>query len=132
MEFRAKITREIGKGNLIAFADVNAGGVLNLRGVRLMQGDRGLFIGTPGTEWKDRFGETRYTDVFSPIGKQVYAEMLQSVRDAYLEYRATVQKTAQTEQDESSGHAPRDAPAEDDELPFFVREPDEGGQSMNF
>ena len=81
MEYHSKITREVGKGNLIAFADVSVGGELILRDVRLMNGEKGLFLGMPRSEWKDRFGETHYADLFCPASKEAYANMLQSVRD---------------------------------------------------
>lgn len=120
MEFTAKITREINRGNLVAVADVVADNALLLKGVKLLKGENGMFLGMPSTEWKDRFGETHYEPVFQPADRDVKADMFRAVRDAYTDYEETLSRT-QTE----TGADPRAGPRQEDpdELPF---EPDEG------
>ena len=93
MEFRAKITREVNKGKLIAFADLVADDQLILRGAKLMRGENGMFLSMPDTEWKDRFGETHYTDTFAPANREVQGQMFRAVRDAYIAFEEAAAQT---------------------------------------
>ena len=129
MHFQAKITREVNKGNLIAFAEVTVDSQLTLRDVRLMQGEKGMFIGMPSNEWKGRDGETRYTEVYSVNGRGVYEDMLRAVRDAYLTHRAVMERKPA----ENCRDGPSFEEQEDGDDPFPAHTETGGGyQSLNF
>ena len=64
MKIKAQIDRFIGKENRIkAYASVILGGEYVVRDIAVMDSKNGLFARMPYRSWKDRNGDTQYSDV---------------------------------------------------------------------
>ena len=66
--------------NLKAFASVTLDDQLVLTGIKLVSGNKGLFIGMPSTYSES---EDKYFDIFFPITAEFRAELQDAIIDAY-------------------------------------------------
>jgi len=69
------------KGNTLAYASVTIGGMFAVNGIRVMNGEKGMFAAMPST--KDAKGE--YRDICFPVTKELRAQLNQAVLGAYTE-----------------------------------------------
>lgn len=68
------------KNNLKAFATVELDEELVLTGIKLIKGNKGLFIGMPSTYVEDK---DEYYDIFFPITAEFRSELQEAIIDAY-------------------------------------------------
>ena len=86
MRVNAKITKIIDKpdSSIKAFASVALDGYFAVHGVKVCDGENGLFISMPSTSYTSN-GETKYRDTFHPITKGAREALTQAVLDKYDE-----------------------------------------------
>lgn len=86
MRVNAKITKIIDKpdSSIKAFASVTLDGYFAVHGVKVCDGEKGLFISMPSTSYTSN-GETKYRDTFHPITKGARDALTQAVLDKYDE-----------------------------------------------
>ena len=66
-----------------AYATVNLGGSFSVHGVRVVDGQKGLFVKMPQTSYKKHDGTMGYQDVFHPTTADARAELNARVLEAY-------------------------------------------------
>ena len=73
------------KGNpTVAFVNVTILDKLVLKGIRVVDGRKGLFIAFPQTKRKaKKGGEDEYFDIFFPITKEFREELTEAILEAY-------------------------------------------------
>lgn len=109
MKVKAQIDRFIGKDNRIkAYASVILGGEYVIRDIAVMDSKNGLFARMPYRSYKDRNGDTQYSDVAFALNET----SRNAVSDAVLE---VYEQRLQMEEDESQGLEDQ----EEDETPVF-------------
>ena len=87
LEMSVKITPSKEDGNLLAFANITLGGCFAVRGIRVMDSEKGVFVAMP--DKKNAKGE--YHDVCFPTT----AEMRQALNTAVLtEYQKVMEQIA--------------------------------------
>ena len=73
------IRKVIGDGKLKAFADVKVGGTLIIKGFRIFDGIKGLFVSMPSRPGKDG----KWVETLTPLNDEVKREMEGLVLEAY-------------------------------------------------
>ena len=71
------------KGNLVGFASLKINDSFVIDDFKILQGDKGLFVGMPSKP--DRNSKTGYRDTARPITKEFRAELADAVTMAYRE-----------------------------------------------
>lgn len=66
-----------------AYATVNLGGAFSVHGVKVVDGQKGLFVKMPQTSYKKHDGTMGYQDVFHPTTADARAELNAKVLEAY-------------------------------------------------
>ena len=66
-----------------AYATVNLGGSFSVHGVKVVDGQKGLFVRMPQTSYKKHDGTMGYQDVFHPTTADARAELNAKVLEAY-------------------------------------------------
>lgn len=96
MKVKATINRIVDKPESIikAYASVSFDGAFAVHGIKVCESEKGRFVSMPSTPYKDKNGETKYSDTFHPISKGAREALTQSVMNAY-EYK--LQQTQATE-----------------------------------
>lgn len=69
--------------NVKAFASVTFDGVYAVHGIKVCEGEKGLFVAMPSTAYTGKNGEKQYNDTFHPITKNAREALNQSVLNAY-------------------------------------------------
>lgn len=75
-----RLHRFSGESKLKAFVDVSIGEYL-VKGLRVIQGQKGLFLGMPGEQGKDG----KWYDTFHPLTKEARQDLSEAVLAAYQE-----------------------------------------------
>ena len=94
MKITAVIKKTFDTGKVKAIADVTLGGAFAVHGLKLIEGDKGMFVSMPYSQWKDKDGNLKNTDIVHPITADARSELYHAVHDAYKA------KMAQTEDEE--------------------------------
>lgn len=68
------------KNNLKGFAQVTLDDELVLTGIKIVKGNKGLFVSMPSTYWES---DENYHDIFFPITKEFRAELQEEILEAY-------------------------------------------------
>lgn len=85
MKVKATINRITDKpeSTVKAYASVSFDGAFAVHGIRVCENEKGRFVSMPSTSYKDRNGETKYSDIFHPISKGAREALNRSVLNAY-------------------------------------------------
>ena len=84
MKIKAQIDRFIGKENRIkAYASVILGGEYVVRDIAVMDSKNGLFARMPYRSWKDRNGDTQYSDVVFALNETSRSAVSDAILEAY-------------------------------------------------
>lgn len=78
MQYEVKINSIRPEGTILATASVNLNGCFAIRGVKVMQSERGPFVSMP----RYRAGE-KYRDICFPCTKEAHTEFTYAVLNAY-------------------------------------------------
>ena len=84
MRIKAKIDRLYDQpdSNLLAFASVTLDEAFALHGIRVVNGEKGVFAAMPSQSYQKN-GETKYSDTFHPITAPARDAIQQAVVAAY-------------------------------------------------
>lgn len=66
-------------GAIKAFADVAVNDAILLKGLRIIKGEKGLFVSMPKTQGKDQ----RWYDIIRPMTKEIRSQISKVVLDGY-------------------------------------------------
>jgi len=85
MKVKATINRITDKpeSTVKAYASVSFDGAFAVHGIKVCENEKGRFVSMPSSSYKDRNGETKYSDIFHPISKGAREALNQSVLNAY-------------------------------------------------
>lgn len=111
------------RGNLLGFANVTVGDSLRIDDFKVLQGEKGLFVGMP-SKAQNKDGKTTYYDTVRPVTKEFRAALNEAVVEAYhaeverLQTRAAavskpsiMQQIAEGAKEAAKENAARPAPA---------------------
>lgn len=69
--------------SLLAIASINIADSFAVHGIKVMEGEKGLFISMPSNSYTDRNGKTQYADICHPITAVARTELIDKVVEAY-------------------------------------------------
>ena len=102
------------KGNVVGFASVTIGDMVAIQGIRVVNGEKGLFAAMPSA--KDSKGE--YRDVAFPTTSELRKQLNDAVLGAYAAAKEQAQeKPSVKEQIKEGGKAAKTAPARENTAP---------------
>lgn len=106
MKVKATINRITDKpeSTVKAYASVSFDGVFAVHGIKVCENEKGRFVSMPSTSYKDRNGETKYSDIFHPISKGAREALNRSVLNAY-DFELQQIQAAEIEIDQSQEEA---------------------------
>lgn len=94
---------------LKAFASVTLDGMFAVHGLRVMESAKGRFVNMPSNSYKDKNGDTKYSDVFHAITKPARDAVSAAVLNTYDRYVAQTQST-EIEIEQSDADEPEPEP----------------------
>lgn len=117
MKVNAKINRLIDKpdSGVRAIASASFDGYYAVHGIKVCEGEKGLFISMPSTSYTTANGEKKYQDIFHPTTKGARDALNTSVINAY---KAALAQSQQAEIEV------QDTPDEDESEEPVYDEPD--------
>lgn len=85
MKISATINRLVDKPDsaVKAFASVSLDGCFAVHGLRVMDSKKGLFVNMPSNSYKDKDGNTQYSDIFHAVTKGAREALNAAVIRAY-------------------------------------------------
>lgn len=83
MKIKAKIDRFLPGEKVRAIASVSLDGQFVVKGLRIIDGNKGLFVAGPQESYKDRDGNRKYRDLFFPISNLGRSDLEDAVLEAY-------------------------------------------------
>ena len=106
MKVKAAINKIVDKpeSTVKAYASVSFDGAFAVHGIKVCENEKGRFISMPSMPYKDRNGETKYSDTFHPISKGAREALNQSVLNAY-DYKLQQIQATEIEIDQSQEEA---------------------------
>ncbi len=69
-------------GKVKAYADVTIGNAVTLRGIKLVEGEKGNFLAMPSRKY-EKNGKDKYADIFYPKSEEARAALLATLQKAY-------------------------------------------------
>ena len=100
MKIQAKIDRLVKGGSTKAIASVTLDSWFVVKGLRVVDGKKGLFVSMPQESYMDK-GEKKYSNIFFPITNAAKMELQDAVLKAYDQYLDQQHETGHTAQWES-------------------------------
>ena len=79
---QARIDHITGYEKVKAFASANIGGAFAIHGLRVVDGENGLFVAMPSTSFQ-RDGKTEYQETFHPVSGEARKALNDAVLEAY-------------------------------------------------
>ena len=79
---QARIDHVTGYEKVKAFASANIGGAFAIHGLRVVDGEKGLFVAMPSTSFQ-RDGKTEYQETFHPVSGEARKALNDAVIEAY-------------------------------------------------
>ncbi len=92
------------KGNLVGFASLKINDSFVIDDLKILQSDKGLFVGMPSKP--DKNSKTGYRDTVRPITKEFRAELTEAVTTAYHEAIEKLQARAASLTGQDGGRLP--------------------------
>jgi len=80
-----RILKYEGNGSLRAFCDVEVGNTVLIRGVKVVEGSKGLFVSMPREQGKNG----QWYDTVSPVTKDIRSRLSELVLEAYTKQNAS-------------------------------------------
>lgn len=107
MKVKAQIDRFIGKDNRVkAYASVILGGEYVIRDIAVMDSKNGLFARMPYRSWKDRNGDTQYSDVAFALNETSRNAVSDAVLEAYEQRLHMEEDESQALEDQEGDEPP--------------------------
>lgn len=108
MKIQAKIDRLVKGGSTKAIASVTLDSWYVVKGLRVVDGKKGLFVSMSQESYTDK-GEKKYSNIFFPITNAAKMELQDAVLKAYDQY---------LDQQHETGHSAQWENQDDGILPF--------------
>jgi len=108
VKIQAKIDRLVKGGSTKAIASVTLDSWYVVKGLRVVDGKKGLFVSMPQESYMDK-GEKKYSNIFFPITNAAKMELQDAVLKAYDQY---------LDQQHETGHSAQWESQDDGILPF--------------
>ncbi len=86
MKIKAKIDRLINHKSVKAVASVTLDGCFVVKNLRVVDGDKGLFVSMPQESYSDKDGNKKYSNLFFPITNAAKMDLQDAVLKAYDQY----------------------------------------------
>ena len=85
MKLQARIDRMVQKGNVKAIASVSLDGMFVVKGLKVMDGKRGLFVSMPQESYPGKDGQKQYSNTFFALTNSAKTQLQEAVhqRDYY-------------------------------------------------
>ena len=83
MKLEARIDRLVQKGNLKAIASVSLDGMFVVKGLKVMDGRKGLFVSMPQESFSGKEGQKQYSNTFFALTNSAKMQLQDMVLDAY-------------------------------------------------
>ena len=83
MKLEAKIDRMVQKGNVKAIASVSLDGMFVVKGLKVMDGRKGLFVSMPQETFSGKDGQKQYSNTFFALTNSAKMQLQEVVLDAY-------------------------------------------------
>lgn len=94
MKLEATVKKTFDSGKIKAIADVVIDDAIAIHGIKLIEGERGMFLAMPYDQWSNKQGKVNRNDIVHPITAVARSDLYHCVHEAYL------QKIEQTEEDD--------------------------------
>lgn len=91
MKIKARIDRMVSGDRVKAIASVSLDGQFVVKGLRVVDGSKGLFVAPPQSSYKDGEGKNKYSDIFFPISNAGKSSLQDAVLNAYSQELEKVQ-----------------------------------------
>ena len=91
MKIKARIEKMTPDKKVRAIASVSLDGQFVVKGLRVVDGNKGLFVAGPQSSFKDKDGNIKYQDLFFPISNAGKADLEKAVLDVYSQELAKTQ-----------------------------------------
>ena len=92
---QARIDHVTGYEKVKAFASANIGGAFAIHGLRVVDGEKGLFVAMPSTSFQ-RDGKTEYQETFHPVSGEARKALNDAVLQAYEQKLSVEQSENET------------------------------------
>ena len=86
MKIQAKIDRVLQSGKLKAIASVSLGGMFVVKGLKVMDGKKGLFVSMPQEVFTGNDGKKQYSNLFFPMTNCAKEELQTAVLETYRQH----------------------------------------------
>ena len=86
MKIQAKIDRVLQSGKLKAIASVSLGGMFVVKGLKVMDGKKGLFVSMPQEVFTGNDGKKQYSNLFFPMTNGAKEELQTAVLETYRQH----------------------------------------------
>ena len=86
MKIEAKIDRVLQSGKLKAIASVSLDGMFVVKGLKVMDGKKGLFVSMPQEVFTGNEGKKQYSNLFFPTTNAAKEELQTAVLEAYRQH----------------------------------------------
>lgn len=83
MKLEARIDRLVQKGNVKAIASVSLDGMFVVKGMKVMDGRKGLFVSMPQESFSGKEGQKQYSNLFFALTNSAKTQLQEAVLDAY-------------------------------------------------
>lgn len=83
MKLQARIDRMVQKGNVKAIASVSLDGMFVVKGLKVMDGKKGLFVSMPQESYPGKDGQKQYSNTFFALTNSAKMELQKVVLDTY-------------------------------------------------
>lgn len=86
MKIQAKIDRTLQSGKIKAIASVSLDGMFVVKGLKIMDGRKGLFVSMPQEVFDGNNGKKQYSNLFFALTNSAKTELQTVVLDAYRQH----------------------------------------------
>lgn len=86
MKINARIDRVVPKGKVKAVASVSLDGKFVVKNLKIIDGNRGLFVSMPQESYPGKDGATKYSNVFFALTNAAKMELQDAVLEAYQQH----------------------------------------------
>ena len=86
MKIEAKIDRVLQSGKLKAIASVSLDGMFVVKGLKVMDGKKGLFVSMPQEVFTGNDGKKQYSNLFFPTTNGAKEDLQTAVLEVYRQY----------------------------------------------
>ncbi len=86
MKINARIDRVVPKGKVKAVASVSLDGKFVVKNLKIIDGNRGLFVSMPQESYSGKDGATKYSNVFFALTNAARTELQDAVLEAYRQH----------------------------------------------